>query len=195
MRQLCIGLLLAAGCGLPDPREDAVLFDSPEERRRRDLFAVCYSESAEGVVISIVIPRNGPADCRAEFPEEFVDAMRRGGTRVDRRMRREAVVDETQRAAIDGFFAGLPASGSEWILAKDVQADSSGKVTFPVELIIGTSKVCILYQPKAGEPKTLVYWKGIEEELPSGKMPGGAALQAIDKLFFSLTKDGAFPPK
>ena len=186
MRRRWIGLLLAAGCGLPGPREELVLFESPEARVRRDLHALSYSESDEGILTSIVIPRTGAAECRAEFPQHFVDALRRVDARIDPRMRFDVPVDQAQRETIETFFAGLPAGASEQVLVKDVKADPSGKVTLPAEVFTGTTKVRVLHLSNRGEVKTLTYTKGFAEDLPAGVPPGGAALEALDKLFLSL---------
>ena len=67
MQRLWVGLLFAAGCGLPGPREETVLFDSPEERARRDLLVFYYSEADDGTVISMTVPRRGPAEARGEL--------------------------------------------------------------------------------------------------------------------------------
>lgn len=177
-------LLLAAGCGISDPREDAVLFDSAEERAKRDLFAFYYCETLNGGVFSIVVPRSGPAESVAEIRAEVVEAMRGAGTGVRRRMRGGGPVDDKHREAIEGFFAGLPPGLSERTLATDVTPKPSGGFEPEVErLPQPPARVRILHVSGTGEVKILTLHKAESKSLPAGVEAGGATTWTIDELF------------
>jgi hypothetical protein len=196
MRQFAVGvLLLVAGCAVSDPREDAVLFDSAEERAKRDVFLVYYSESAD-VVASVVISREGRAELRGEYSQATVQRMRQVGFPMSRRFESQGAMAPAHREAIDLYFAALPAGISKRALStdpKEMSAEERKRMPPPycgpeTERMhpLPKSTVRVLHLSGTGEVKTLWVFKAASKDLPAGVEVGGATLETIDRMILSI---------
>lgn len=178
-------LFLAAGCATPSPQEDLALFDSPEERARRDLLAVYYWQTADGGAVSVVVPRQGPAETRGEVGPEMRKLLAgfSSSSPFKPRWRKTGIpVDATHRNAIDGYFAGLPAGTTERALALKPVPVQDGFESVRMEKAPLT-RVRILHVSAGGELKTLKIVKGDAGDLPADVPQGGATLNTVDELF------------
>jgi hypothetical protein len=179
---LVLLILLGAGCATPTPREDLALFDSPDVRARRNLLAFYYSEADDGTVISVSVPKQGPAESRGELGRKMSPLLASFPRGLPPRWRTEDIpVADAQRELIDGIFAGLPAGTTERTLA-------AGDLGPDVEVAPpnGPARVRILHVSAAGETKTLTLIKGRPEVLPAGRSPAGESLARLDAMFLTL---------
>ena len=162
------------------------MFDSAEERTRRDLFAVYYWGSDAGPAVSVVIPRAGPADARGPVPQTLQEVLGRSKPPPVRYRQKTGIpVGPDHRKTIEAYFAGLPAGTSErTMLVKPVRQPEGFEASRPDR--VWPTRVRILHVSASGEAKTLDYLKGDATLLPDDVPSGGAALAALDQLFLEL---------
>ncbi len=186
-----IGVFLAAaGCGTPGPRDEEILLTDAQERVRRDVLALRYSEGEEGTRVSIVVTRGGEAEVRSELGTRgksgLVNALVREGS-VPRRQRRVVPVTSGQRDEIVARFAALPAGTSEWtmplVIPKEEPrtSDSETEVQRPDPVTVR-----MLLVSRTGEVQTVIVYRGGPKGASASAKPGGEAVSALEKSFQAL---------
>lgn len=192
-RTLAALLLLAAGCRAPGPGEELLLLEDAEERSRRDVLAVYYSEGDDGTKTSIVVPRSGDAEFRSElgtrgFSGMFHNSLVQQG-HAPRRERRTVPVRPEQRAALEERFAALPGGETEWTLpapegARVIHGPGFGPET-ESELPAPVTLRMVLVS-RTGELQTVKVQVSNRKAVPASAKPGGEPVSALRKSFQSL---------
>jgi hypothetical protein len=185
-------ILLAAGCGTPGPREERVLLTDAQERARRDVLALYYSEDRHGTQVSIVIPRTGVAEARAELgTREDSLGFRRTVIHqgfVERIQRKEVPVTSDQREALEARFSALPPGESEWTQEHPA---SPPRPRFPgcgpeTETERVPVTIRMVHVSRTGEVKTVIVYRGNPKGTPPVARPGGEPVSALQESFMSL---------
>jgi hypothetical protein len=191
MRRLPV-LLLLAGCAAPSPQEELTLFDSAEERARRDVLLFYHSEADDGTVISVTVPRQGPGESRGVLGAKLRPFLVAWPSRLPSRWSTEDIpVEDVHRRTMNQVFAGLPGGVSERILAAGPAPKPTGDLSPDVEgESTGRARVRILHVSATGEIKTLTLLKGRPDVLPSGGTPADGPVKSLDSMLLRLAVHG-----
>lgn len=181
---------LAAGCGTPRPSDERVLFNDAEERARRDVLAIYYSESQDGTQFSIVVPRSGDAEFRSELGTRgnsaFLNSLVAQGS-IQRRRREMLPVTPDQRTALEARFAALPRGESEWSLPRAVKTEQPPPFCGPeMESSPVASTLRMVLVSRTGELQTVVVYQGSPNGASASAKPGGEAVSALKEAFRAI---------
>lgn len=183
------GLLFTAlvSCSHHDSRADAVLFESADERARRDLLALYSFGNPDTGFGCIHITQGGIAEVHFEpgpallkTPFFRADALSRHTEGIP--------VDSEVLATIERIFDALPSDESTWAVVEKRPPEDSGFC--PPRGGGGSSRYRTLHVSKTGEPKFVTVYRGPPGTFPQEARPAGPGLAGLGEIFLRIANPG-----